>query len=457
MRERLARPMRLIRQLRWHQEQAATRLQKWILLCHSTRFLRESKAMRACFTLQCTIRMCQARRKVEKIRRHAAATRIQFFWRIQVVLRSIPWWRRRCNASLRLQTQVRRWLARIRLDEARDAANLREVQLWRAQCSAVCMIRPAFAAYRARRHLKHLALMRHVETQVAPLLSRVILGHRGRQVAAAHKYLRQLKIQTDLALQVQCAFRQRISRRRLILRRRDEVAQHRAAFTLGAALRCHLGRHRYERLRSGDLSAECLQGVWRGHLARKAAAAFQLLPFLRRSAAARVAPFFLVRVAERKAGLTPGSICLHCLILVAGGHTRLPCTSLVGNLFEGPTGSQKKAQASHAPVGYLVSHGNSQSTASAIADVMPCCGADDSHVKAPKLSHLESIASSNALVKVTRSPGGSADQPMRNQSGSGQSSRHVQAEVAYSKHSASAGSMKSTQTTRRARLPPFLD
>jgi hypothetical protein len=55
------------------------------------------------------------------------------------------------------------------------------------------------------------------------------------------------------------------------------------------------------------------------------AAAVRLVPFLQRTSAARLAPLFLVRVAETRAGLAPGSICLHCLLAVVNVHSCIPC------------------------------------------------------------------------------------------------------------------------------------
>ena len=57
----------------------------------------------------------------------------------------------------------------------------------------------------------------------------------------------------------------------------------------------------------------------------------RLIPYFRRVASAGLSALFLVRVAEQRAGLPSGSICVHCLQVFACGHSSLPhtCTSIV--------------------------------------------------------------------------------------------------------------------------------
>jgi hypothetical protein len=327
MRERLHRPMDLIRRIRWVQEQAAATIQRWFLLLASARLVRIIRRARACSRLQCSIRMRQARQALKQLRRHNAAIRIQFFWRVRLPVRSVPSWRRRHSACLVVQTQIRGWIARRRFAQAEEATNLRAVQLWRCQHIAIAILTDAYCAYRARCSLELRSAARHIERCVAPLVTRVVRGHLGRKVAQVQRLNRIVEVREAMAIALQCAVRGHLGRRCLVLRRRDEVSRHRAAFTLGAMLRRRLFRTLYARRLSGDTSAECVQNAWRQRRARKAAAASALLPFLKRAAASRVAPFFLVRVAESQAGLAPGSICLHCLVAVAGGHSSLPCTS----------------------------------------------------------------------------------------------------------------------------------
>ena len=327
MRERLHRPMDLIRRIRWVQEQAAATIQRWFLLLASARLVRIIRRARACSRLQCSIRMRQARQALKQLRRHNAAIRIQFFWRVRLPVRSVPSWRRRHSACLVVQTQIRGWIARRRFAQAEDGANLKAVQLWRCQHIAVAILTDAYCAYRARCSLELRSAARHIERCVAPLVTRVVRGHLGRQAAQVQRRNRIVEVRETRAIALQCAVRGHLGRRCLVLRRRDEVSRHRAAFTLGAMLRRRLFCTLYARRLSGDTAAECVQSAWRQRRARKAAAASALLPFLQRAAASRVAPFFLVRVAEAQAGLAPGSICLHCLVAVAGGHSSLPCTS----------------------------------------------------------------------------------------------------------------------------------
>ena len=63
--------------------------------------------------------------------------------------------------------------------------------------------------------------------------------------------------------------------------------------------------------------------------ARKSVAAMRLIPYFQRVASAGLSALFLVRVAEQRAGLPSGSICVHCLQVFACGHSSMPhtCTS----------------------------------------------------------------------------------------------------------------------------------
>ena len=327
MEERLGRPMRLIRRLRWHQELAAAKIQKWLLLYNAGRLIRSIKRLRACHVLQCNVRMWRSRRLYARQRHIQAAARIQYFWRIELPMRLVPWRRRRLTALTRLQCGLRCCLARRRVTAAHDAANLKEAWRWQAASFAVPIIGDAYRAFRARRAVKQAALLRHTQRHVAVLVTRVVRGHLTRRALVAHKELYLQQRSAEYAIFLQSAWRQHAARGVLRRTLAHLLTRHRFAFHLQAAVRRSTARARYRRLESGDTAAECVQRAWRQRLSRKCTAAHKLQPFLRRAAAAKIAPFFLVRLAERKAGLKTGSICLHCLITVAGGQTSLPCSS----------------------------------------------------------------------------------------------------------------------------------
>ena len=409
MRERLHRPMDLIRRIRWVQEQAAAKIQKWFLLLASVRLVRFIRRTRACSRLQCSIRMRQARQALKQLRRHNAAIRIQFFWRVRLPVRSVPWRRRRHSACLVVQTQIRGWIARQRFAQAEDAANLRAVQLWRCKHIAVAILTDAYCAYRARCSLELRSAARHIEHCVAPLVTRVVRGHLGRRAAQVQRRNRIVEVRDASVIALQRAVRGHLGRRCLVLRRRDEVSRHRAAFTLGAMLRRRLFRTLYARRLSGDTAAECVQNAWRQRRARKAAAASALLPFLQRAAASRVAPFFLVRVAEAQAGLAPGSICLHCLVAVAGGHSLLPCTSQMAR--KSGVGPPVYASMPPATNGGRPTE-SEEVNSSGAADFVGAASIDDSisrhrqacvYVSGKPGSHVPS-ASSQALLRAGRTP-----------------------------------------------------
>lgn len=326
MEERMGRPMRLIRRLRWHQEVAAAKIQKWLLLFNAGRLVRGVKRARACSILQCNLGMWRARRQYQAARRASAAVRIQYFWRIQVPMRMVPWRRRRLIALMRLQRAMRCVLARRRMAEAHESCNLKQAWRWQAASFAVPIIRHAYRAYCARRRLQQVVLLGHIQ-HLSALVTRVVRGHFDRRAVRAHTQQYMVKLQAARAVRVQCALRQYWARQALRRRLAHQMTRHRFAFHLQAAVRRTLRRACYKRQRSGDTAAECVQRAWHQRLARKGAAAAKLKPFFNRATATKISPFFLVRLAERKAGLAPGSICLHCLISVAGGQSSLACTS----------------------------------------------------------------------------------------------------------------------------------
>ena len=317
----------LVQRMRYFQEQAAAKLQKWLLLCESTSKLRNIRHVRACLTVQRNLRMRQARQTLLYRRRHRAARRLQFFWCVVVTVRRIPWRRRRQQAATVLQTCSRSWKARRRVASVREATNLRNVQMHQAASLAASMVAGAYRGKQARRCRQRLEENRLVQEKLAPIILSTIVTCLARRTVSALRQQRRRELEHRSALHLQTAYRQHVARGMLVHRRREQVVMHVAAFTLGAAARRALCRRSYRRRLSGDATAECLQRSWRCRRARLAAAASKLVPFFERAAASRVTTLLLVRLAERRQGLPPGTICLHCLIGVAGGHTTLPCTA----------------------------------------------------------------------------------------------------------------------------------
>lgn len=320
---RMARPMRIIQHMRWYQEQAAATIQRWVLLFHSGRVFRTMKKAVGCRKLQGNVRMWLARRQVQHQRNVCAARRIQTFWRVEVSMR---WRRHRLRASLLLQSAVRCWVARRRMGDARQVSDVRQAIRWQAFSFAGAVLRDSYRAYTSRNLLRRLALARHVEHVVAPLIKRIVRGHLGRRASYHRKLESALQLRETHALQLQCCLRQHIARRALLQHFKDQLSRHRAAFRLDAVVRRCLESARYQCLLSGDTAVKCVQRAWRQRHARKVAAARRLLPLLQRPLASKISPFFLVRVAELQAGLARDSLCLHCLQLVASGHSTLACT-----------------------------------------------------------------------------------------------------------------------------------
>ena len=325
MRQRLGRPMQLLQRIRFFREQAATKLQKWLLLCESIGHMRRIRQGRACLILQRNLRMRQSRQEVLCARRQCAASRIQFFWRIRVAVRSLPWHLRRHETAIVLQTCVRQWRARQNLAAVQHAADLRQVQSYQALSLAASVIADAYRGMQARRSRQRLALLRKIE-QLALLVTCRARGHVARKAVGMIRQQQQLVLEHTGALRLQTALRRHAARGLMVRRRRDMVAWHVSALRLEAAVRRALSRMSYTRRLSGDTGAECLQRSWRQRRARKVVAAAKLACFLQRAACWRMSAILLVRLAESQQGLPPGTVCLHCLIGVAGGQTSLPCT-----------------------------------------------------------------------------------------------------------------------------------
>jgi hypothetical protein len=317
MRERLVRPMRLVTRMRWIQDRAAVAIQKW-LLNDSVRIVRSMKRARACHMLQGNIRIFLARRRLRLQGQHVAANLIQIFWRLRASIRFLARLQSRTGAVIVVQTAIRGWLARRRANNARDALNLNIAVSSQATSFATAILSNAFSAFRARRCLEQLAFRNHVDRHVKPLLTRVVLGHLARRAVCALRLQHLRDLQDSHATRVQEAWRRHA-------RRKNAVERHRSALILGAAVRRSQRMSLYRLWLSGDAAAECVQRAWRQRRSRKMAAAVRLVPFLQRTSAARLAPLFLVRVAETRAGLAPGSICLHCLLAVVNVHSCIPC------------------------------------------------------------------------------------------------------------------------------------
>ena len=312
----------LVQRMRYFQEQAAAKLQKWLLLCESMSKLRNIRHARACLIVQRNLRMRRGRQTLMLRRRHRAASRLQFFWRVVVTVRKIPWHRRRQHAATVLQTSLRSWKARRCVASVQEATDLRKVQLHQATSLAASMVAGAYRGKQARRCRQRLEENRQMQTKLAPILT-----YLARRTVSALRQKRWLEHKHMSALRLQTAHRQHFARHALVHRRRMQVVRHIAAFTLGSAARRALRGRSYGHHLTGDAAAECLQQAWMCRRARLVAAASKLAPFFQRAAASRVTTLLLVRLAERDRGLPPGTICLHCLIGVAGGQTSLPCTA----------------------------------------------------------------------------------------------------------------------------------